>query len=363
MDVLVALDILLGLSLVYLVFSLAVTSLNEFIAAWLSSRAKWLRKGIGSLLSTDPKSLNLKEADKVLDSPFVTYLGTKGISKTFRASYIPAWPMMQGILSTVETVKDDAFATVDGIRTLAEKLPATSPIRSVLVDLCARANGDLEKFREMLETWFKTFEEQVTGWYRQKTQYVLIALSMVVVVAMNVDTIDIIRQLSADPVVRKAVAEKAMVTARSATINEYFDVKPRDQAKEALESAVKEREKLELCSKKHSNNPDCTTEAITKARDDESARLKTLTTEQNKLDQQIKGSMEALSDSGLRLGWDKAGWRFENIINVLQKIVGLLLSAFAVSLGAPFWFDVLKSVASVRSVGANMRERKAAESQ
>ena len=47
MDFLAALDILLALSLIYLVFALVVTSLNESIAALLSSRARWLRRGWG----------------------------------------------------------------------------------------------------------------------------------------------------------------------------------------------------------------------------------------------------------------------------------------------------------------------------
>ena len=89
MDFLAALDMLLALSLIYLVFALAVTSFNESIAAALSSRARWLRRGIASLLSADPKKLDETAADKVLDSPFVTFLGTPGWFKTFRPSYIP----------------------------------------------------------------------------------------------------------------------------------------------------------------------------------------------------------------------------------------------------------------------------------
>jgi hypothetical protein len=96
MDFLAALDILLALSLIYLVFALMVTAMNESIAAALSSRARWLRRGIASLLSTNPKALDEAAADKVLDSPFVTFLGTPGRFKTFRPSYIPAWTLMQG---------------------------------------------------------------------------------------------------------------------------------------------------------------------------------------------------------------------------------------------------------------------------
>lgn len=199
MDFLLALDVLLGLSLIYLVFALAVTSINEFIAAALSSRARWLRRGIASLLSADPRSLDTERADEVLDSPFLSHLGTRGVWKTFRVSYVSAWQLTQGVLSQVQGFREDAFARVGDIRALAEQLPANAPMRSALIDLCARANGDLAKFQLMLDDWFKTFEDQLTAWYRQKTQYVLVGISFFVVLTMNVDTIDLARQLSADP--------------------------------------------------------------------------------------------------------------------------------------------------------------------
>ena len=48
------------------------------------------------------------------------------------------------------------------------------------------------------------------------------------------------------------------------------------------------------------------------------------------------------------LGWGKlpqdvGGW--------LQKIIGLAITTLAVSLGAPFWFDILKNLANMRSTG------------
>jgi hypothetical protein len=48
------------------------------------------------------------------------------------------------------------------------------------------------------------------------------------------------------------------------------------------------------------------------------------------------------------LGWGKlpqdvGGW--------LLKIIGLTITTLAVSLGAPFWFDVLKNLANMRSTG------------
>ena len=348
MDFLAALDILLALSLIYLVFALVVTSLNESIAALLSSRARWLRRGIASLLSTDPKKLDEALADKVLDSPFVTFLGTPGWFKTFRPSDIPAWTLLQGVLSTVDGCKADAFARVDDIRALAEKLPQKSPIRSVLIDLCARAGGDLDKFRAQFEAWFKGFEDQLTAWYRQKTHYVLMGLSLAVAVAMNVDTLDIIRQFSADPKVLKAIVEQADSAAKFDGVGAYIDAGARDDARKALDEARLATRKADDAGR-------------AAALDNEQEKRAALTKAQGELDQRIARLSDTLMASGLRLGWKPD--EFCRWVNSLDqwagwnKLFGLLISAFALALGAPFWFNVLKSVASVRSVGIRQQDK------
>ena len=64
---------------------------------------------------------------------------------------------------------------------------------------------------------------------------------------------------------------------------------------------------------------------------------------------QAKQTLEQLN---LPIGWadpqipavdDPLGWLF--------KVVGLLLTAFAVSQGAPFWFDTLNRLVNIRSTG------------
>lgn len=367
MDFLVALDVLLGLSLVYLVFALAVTSINEFIAAALSSRARWLRKGIASLLSPDPKTLALDKADTVLDSPFLSHMGTPGLLKTFRASYVAAWPLVQGILSGVQGSRADAFARVSDIRALAEQLDAKSPIRSILIDLCARANGDLAKFQELLDRWFKTFEDQLTAWYRQKTQYVVVGLSLFVAVAMNVDTIDIARQLSADPAVRSTLVTQAMQAVKADDVQALMQTDKRDKARTAYQEAIAKREAAERaagCPAPAGNEAAaerCASDAELQAvRKTEVEKRDELAVLQKDLEQRVKDRADALATSGLMIGWKEGQFQasLHGLRQSFEKLVGLLLSAFALALGAPFWFNVLKSVASVRSVGANMLEKK-----
>ena len=50
----------------------------------------------------------------------------------------------------------------------------------------------------------------------------------------------------------------------------------------------------------------------------------------------------------LGLGWS-AGDVFVSPVAWLQRILGWLVTALAISLGAPFWFNALKKILSIRS--------------
>ncbi|MBI3742223.1 MAG: hypothetical protein HY257_10785 [Chloroflexi bacterium] len=60
-------------------------------------------------------------------------------------------------------------------------------------------------------------------------------------------------------------------------------------------------------------------------------------------------AVKQIQGGGLAIGWstlptDAAGW--------LKKIAGLLMTTIAVSLGAPFWFDLLRNISSLRGGGS-----------
>jgi hypothetical protein len=46
-----------------------------------------------------------------------------------------------------------------------------------------------------------------------------------------------------------------------------------------------------------------------------------------------------------------------NLTNIGLKLIGILITAFAARLGAPFWFDILKKAVNLRGTGANPVEK------
>ena len=82
--------------------------------------------------------------------------------------------------------------------------------------------------------------------------------------------------------------------------------------------------------------------------------------QQGQPDADLASNIEELKGLGLAIGWTSeglpSGWGW------LQKLAGLLLTAFALSLGAPFWFDVLKRAINIRAVGRAPEEVAGAKS-
>lgn len=168
----------------------------------------------------------------------------------------------------------------------------SAPARKALMTLWLDANGDAAVFRRAVESWFDDAMERVSGWYRRRIHLVTWVLAIAVAVVLNVDTVRIADHLWKDDTVRAAVVART----------------------ERAPSAATE--------------PPVSTVAT---------------------------SVDSLEELQLPIGWAAEqqpddGWDW--FLTVWRKAIGLVLTAAAVTLGAPFWFDLLGKVARVRSAGA-----------
>lgn len=93
-------------------------------------------------------------------------------------------------------------------------------------------------------------------------------------------------------------------------------------------------------------------EPVLRARFIESARVEAASATPTKLD--------AISDQSARILGQVIGWQhLDNMRDPriwLQRIIGWVLTIIAVSLGAPFWFDVLNKFMNLRSTGRSPEE-------
>ncbi|MCI0440903.1 MAG: hypothetical protein L0177_17490 [Chloroflexi bacterium] len=325
------LEVAIGLALVFLLLSLVASVATEWISRMLAMRSKTLQSGIRNLLGND------EIANDIYIHPIIKGLYKKGWSDRLldklpivggrlrqgRPSNIPSRLFALTLLDTVMkagSMTDAPKAAVDiteegksrelqqyAKKTFAEleqrlKNSSIDSVKEPLLRLLESAKSETERwdqalanFRASVESWFDEAMDRVSGWYKRQAQLIVFGVALAVVVFLNADTIAISNALSRDDALRAAAVAAAERRAEQGV----------DAIGDSIESIRTELDSLNL--------------PIGWVR-----------------------STEGVVDPREVPG-DFRGWLF--------KLFGFLITAFAVSLGAPFWFDALSRLVNIRSRG------------
>lgn len=299
------LDVATGMIFIYLLLALIVTSLSELIAAWLKWRAKNLAEGVRNILSDQ------KLAQDLYKHPLVKslYKGDKG------PSYIPSRTFVLSLLDIISPVDPAGPRALAKVQDAINGLP-NGDLKRTLAVLLDEAGHDLKRFEESIEIWFNHSMERVSGWYKRKSQIITIILAALVTILANADSILIGKSLSSDPALRATVVAEAQ---RFVEKNDQV-LTPTEPEPSSEEAQAKKR---------------------------------------------LDGYKQQIQNLGVPIGWtqrdpnhpDVQDPRYPPLVDPfdwggwLKKLLGLLLTAIAVSLGAPFWFDMLNKVINIRSAG------------
>jgi hypothetical protein len=205
--------------------------------------------------------------------------------------------------------------------------------------------------RENIEGWFNASMERVSGWYKRRSQITLIILGLFVAITVNVDTITVVKSLSTDKALRDSLVAAADAYAKAnATASPAVATAP-DTTKPPSESSAKRTaDRQKACEETASV-------ACQRAKDlDEACKIEDSPKCKYAINQQ---QLESL---GLPIGWDDkndpkrnfTGWPLGSLfVSLWDQFIwhwlGWLLTALAISLGAPFWFDLLSKFIAIRS--------------
>ena len=353
-----ALDVLIGLAFVYFLLSLVTSALAEAVAGVLNLRFRTLRRGIRELLEEglDTKTLDEKRAklDQALTSTdFDSMLkfatenqllstdDTKAVTqskdeaelrrtlqqqknelslwssleqsprlkalwketgaltkltKTGRRgpSYIPPRAFILSLLDTLAPPTDtdghDVIKQVEkAARTVKNPL-----LKSWLQDALSQTEKTRDKLLSSLEGSFDGVMDRVSGWYKRYSTIWVLVFSIVIVGALNVDSYAIGSRFWKDQAVRSAVVAQVDKIKTATCSTGIGDTHPtiQDEAK-------------------------CVSD---------------------------------LKELGLPLGWGVEN-RPRSVSQDFGKATGMLVTVFALMLGAPFWFDTLGKLARLRTTG------------
>ena len=275
-------DVAIGLVFIFFILSMIASHINEMIAGRFKWRSKDLHAGIHNMLS-DPDL-----ATKVLNHSLITSMSKKGSLP----SYIPPNTFAMALFDALAPAGNDPTALETVRAHVLNDLPDTSA-RQALLSVIDTANGDLNKARKSVESWFNDGMDRLSGAYKRKIQMVTFGVALTLTLIIGADTLAFGDALFREPSLRAAVTGTGLSVA-------------------AANPAT-------------SGTGTPSTGAVA-----------------------IRQQTDQLSKLGFPVGWatlpeDGTGW--------IKKVIGLLITTLAVSLGAPFWFDILKNFSNLRSSG------------
>ncbi len=375
----VALDVVIGLVFIYLLYSLLASIIQEMIATQLAFRSKVLEKailrmledgktssrfpywdrikGFGELIFRTNRLTDKKFAARFYGHPLVKYLaednwyskpgylGSANFSKIMvdllnGVDHEGSAPnilriresLQSGALKYDPLSRDTANMAIEALAAQREKPQAEKHInadtRLFLLSLLSDAQGDVQKFKVLLEKWFDETMECASGWYKRYVQMILFVIGLLIAVAFNVDTIKIAKKLTRDPKLREQMVQNAGTFLEQ---NQQLGNELRAKQEKGLDSGTIYKQQL-------------------LSYEEGKARTKEILDSAKNLINRDIANVNDVMGLGYQCGEPVLLHVFFFCyadVN-FSSFIGWLITALAISLGAPFWFDMLSKLMRVR---------------
>jgi len=356
------LDIAIGLIFIYLLYSLLATIIQEIIASQFSFRAKILERAVFRMLEDENKFASKFRSVSYLfkktgnggvknsisyeyyKHPLILFLGESDCRG--KPAYINKETFSKVI---VDLLRGKDVTPGDDIKLLIQKslddkttnwgnAKISDQTLSYLKSIWADSNGDVGKFKRHLESWFEETMDRASTWYKKHIQFILFFVGLAISIAFNVDTLKIIERLEKDPKLRQQLVQQGEA---------FQDAHP-DLDKKLL---LQESENNRFLAH-HSKNEILENDSLRNKRLTDSLELANyleLKAKRDKLFDQanllIKNDINHVHHS-LGLGWET--YDSSSFLGIFYSMVGWMVTALALSLGAPFWFDLLNRLMKLR---------------
>ena len=296
------LEVAFGVVFLFTILAVVASAVTEAVSQAFAMRSRTLSKAVVELLGSE------EARNQFYAHPLIQSLSRQGyVDKAFRRIPRPSY-MSSSVFAATLTSLVPTAASPAGITFTLPTWAAGTPLQTVLETITSQipvADRSAERVRAEIAAWFDQSMDRVQGWYKRMTQIVIFIVAAVVVIFMNADALRYADSLAVNPQVRAAVVAAADRLLPSDTGGALPDVAA------------------------------------------------------------VKAELAKLDSS---LGWadgDKTNprtppslsWSLDDWVAFLRShLAGWLITIFAISLGAPFWFDVLGRVAQLRGAGQKPAE-------
>ncbi|MBY5704145.1 hypothetical protein HFO38_15660 [Rhizobium leguminosarum] len=329
-------EVCISMAFLYLVLSLMCTTVNEMIATYMKLRSKDLSGAIISLVDHPDvltrfykhgliknaiKAANRSDATTpMIDVTMPNGAGENKIANippaTSHSSYLDGQSFAMALLGSLQP--GTPIPVIEGMQGTVQALPDGS-VKDIVGTALATADNDINKLRDNIAESFDSVMDRLSGEYKRKTRFISVLVGIGIAVVVNADSLAVSQAI-------------------------WRDSDLRDQTVAAAEEFVKAQygKAVELCNVE---SKDTTTETSPPdsppdATIDFAATTNCVADKLAMLDDQLKPFPIGWGNVGSLTAWEWAA-----------KPFGLFWTGLALSLGAPFWFDILQKFINFRGAG------------
>ena len=350
MSLSIIISIAITLTLIYLLLSIATSEILEIVATILNLRGKNLKQSIINLLGEQQGDRNVfvtlfndiignnQDEDDEEKYPITNRLYQKYLtpalsirkgqtSKPKAIANIQSKQFASGLIATVREIiseNDQQQLTLDPQLSREEQLEVIfdkvnksrlpEKLKTDLFYLLQRSKSrltateaEVNQLEQEVQDWFDYSMQYASEVYQRKVKVISFVLGLILVLAFNVDSINIVDQLSKSEVL----------------VDEFNSL-----AIQVIES----NSDISACAETSND-----------------VGVKTCI---NSIQEQLTIALDNVDN--LPIGWDfdhplRKQFTPLNFPHIFNAIIGWLISAIAVSMGAPFWFNVLKKLVNIKA--------------
>lgn len=199
------LDVAIGLVFTFLAMSLAVSAIVEAVASAAKWRSATLLQGVKDLLN-DPRfqGLALEVYNHALINPIDTGTALAEKDLKYAPSYIKPGHFAEALMDILTIGQN----TTDDIKQRITANVTDLQLKNFLTGLADRTGGDPAKFQSGLAEWFDNAMDRLSGAYKRKTQFWTFAIALIMAGTMNVNSINVGRELWLRPMLARTIASE-----------------------------------------------------------------------------------------------------------------------------------------------------------
>lgn len=358
------LQLAISMIFLYLMLSAASSAIQEIIANFFRWRAKTLEKGIEGLFNEDFK-------DAFYKRPLITSLCSPNArgDLTHRPSYIAPATFALAVLDLAAEKQMNLSGAVFSPPVVASPPDPFSKAEELLRSVLLGAST-VEEQRRRIETWFNDSMDRVSGWYKRKAHLCLWIIGIILCLVVNADSIKLGLAFWNDEALRTAIVGAATQYVKDA------------------------KDKTSLAKPKTAQSPNPQPGASTAGNQPPATGTDTADQNQGSGDtalQRLNKVRQDLAETSIPLGWctasrvdskwelscwpklstksDSTKIQYDELpadprlvppcgLDWLWKVLGIAVTALAISQGAPFWFDLLQKAVNLRLAGDAPDEKK-----